>query len=107
MYTALFQIYRKEGWTHEQFLDYWLNVHKPLAASVSELRGYTLMPVTKAIDALGEEPDGFVQLTFDSREHFHQVLRSDEFRPVLEDGDVFCRHVTRYTVDLVEAVPVR
>jgi uncharacterized protein (TIGR02118 family) len=106
VYTAIFAIYKKEGWTREQFIDYWVNTHRPIAMQVSELRGYTLYPVVGVNDALGEPVDGFVVLTLDSKEHFHRVLRSEEFRPALEDGDVFTRHITRYAVEAHEAIPI-
>lgn len=106
MYQAIFVIYRKDGWSREEFIDYWVNTHRPIAMQVSELRGYTIFPATGVAGALGEPADGFVLLTFDSRDHFHRVLRSEEFRPALDDGHVFTRHVERYTVDKHEAIPV-
>lgn len=106
MYQAIFVIYRKEGWTREEFIDYWVNTHMPMAAKVTELRGYTVFPATGAAGVAGEVADGFVLLTLDSKEHFHTVLRSEEFRPALEDGDVFTSRVERYTVDKHEAIPI-
>ncbi|HEX4109235.1 MAG TPA: EthD family reductase [Solirubrobacteraceae bacterium] len=106
MYQAIFVIYRKEGWTRERFMDYWVNTHMPIAKQVTQIRGYTVFPTIGVTGELGEPADGFVLLTFDSKEHFHQVLRSEEFRPALADGDVFTRHVERYTVDKHVGIPL-
>ena len=45
MIKSLSLLVRKEGLTHEQFVEHWVNVHAPLARAVPGLRRYVLTHV--------------------------------------------------------------
>jgi uncharacterized protein (TIGR02118 family) len=99
MYTVVYTLYRKEGMSREEFADYWLNVHRPIAMRMPNVRGYEIWPVSEVVAPLGEEVDGFVILRFDSREDFDRTHESPEFAATAEDADKFTRHYTRHAVE--------
>jgi uncharacterized protein (TIGR02118 family) len=104
MYTVVYTLYRKQGWSREQFTDYWLNVHKPIALRMPHVRGYEIWPVTETADVLGEEVDGFVILRLDSEDDFHKLHASPEFEATAEDARKFTRHFTRHAVETHEVI---
>jgi uncharacterized protein (TIGR02118 family) len=104
MHTAVYTLYRKEGWTREEFTEYWLNVHRPIAVKMPYVRGYEIWPVTDAAETLSDEIDGFVILRFDSEEDFHRCHESPEFAAAAEDARMFTRHFTRHFVDAHEVI---
>lgn len=62
---------RKKGTTTQEFADYWLNVHGPIAAEMKNLRKYEqhLIVDNKHRHPLGQGPiviDGYSELQFDS-----------------------------------------
>jgi uncharacterized protein (TIGR02118 family) len=99
MFTVAYTLYRKEDMSREEFVDYWLNVHRPIAMRMPNVRGYEIWPVTDAAEVLGEEIDGFVILRFDSEEDFHRTHESPEYATTAEDARKFTRHFTRHFVD--------
>lgn len=105
MYTVIYELYRREDWSREQFVDYWLNVHRPIAMKMPNVQGYRICPVTESAEVLGDEVDGFVVLVFDSEEDFHETHASPEFATTAEDARKFTRHFTRYAVDVHEVTP--
>lgn len=105
MYTVIYELYRRDGWSRQDFVSYWLNSHRPIAMKMPNLRGYKICPVTGSADVLGEEVDGFVMLMFDSEEDFHATHESPEFEATAEDARKFTRHFTRYAVDVHDVIP--
>lgn len=104
MYTVVYALYRKVGMDRAQFVDYWLNVHRPIAMRMPRVRGYEIWPVTQAADVLGDEIDGFVILRFDSREDFDRTHESPEFADTAADARKFTRHFTRHEVETHEVI---
>ncbi len=77
---------KKDGMTVEEFRDYWLNRHAPIAGEGYErLRGYVVNVVTRVPE--GQEPpyDGVAELTWDSREDFSSDMKSDVARVSTDD----------------------
>jgi uncharacterized protein (TIGR02118 family) len=73
---------RKEGMTHEEFLNYWREEHAPLAEQLPHLRRYTMSePVDEDADI-----DGIAQLYYDSMEQFQASMDSDVAEQVREDS---------------------
>ena len=63
---------RKDGWTHEQFMKHWVEIHAPLALAVPGLRRYVQNHIqgerTRAdIPATDVEIDGIAELWFDDQ----------------------------------------
>jgi uncharacterized protein (TIGR02118 family) len=104
MYTLIYELYRKEGMSQEEFVDYWLNTHRPIAMKMPNLRGYEIWPVEDSAAVLGDEVAGFVILRFDSRADFEETHASEEFAATAADADNFARHYTRYAVQTHEVI---
>ena len=99
MYTVVYELYRKEGISREEFARHWVEVHGPLAAQLPRVRSYRICPVTSAVDALGREVDGFAILDFDSVEDFQAAAASPEMAAAGEDAAQFAGHFAVYMVE--------
>lgn len=82
---------RKEGTTHEQFLEYWRETHGPLirnSSAAKYVRRYEQHPVAWPPEGstLPEpEWDGVTIQWFDSTEAFYAHMREDDFPAMIED----------------------
>ena len=75
MYKVIALLRRKPGVTHDEFADYWKQVHAPLVSStLPGLRKYVLNIAEAGRD--GEPPayDGMVELHFDDRAAAERAL---------------------------------
>jgi uncharacterized protein (TIGR02118 family) len=104
MYTVIYEVYRKNGLSQEEMVDYWLSTHRPIAMKMPNLRGYEIWPVKSSEGVEGAEVSGFVILRFDSEADFHETHESPEFAATAEDARNFLRHFTRYEVDTHQAL---
>lgn len=95
---------RKPGWTHEQFMKHWVEVHAPLAHAVPGLRRYVQNHIRDErtrgdIDALQVEIDGVAELWFDDRAALEAAARTPEMRALHADGARFIGRIRSYVVD--------
>lgn len=95
---------RKSGWTHEQFMTHWVEVHAPLAHAVPGLRRYVQDHIvaerTRAdIDPLAVEIDGIAELWFDDRAAYERALASPEMKTLHDDGAKFIGRIRSYVVE--------
>jgi uncharacterized protein (TIGR02118 family) len=77
---------RKDGWTHEQFMKHWVEIHAPLAHAVPGLRRYVQNHIT------GE-------LWFDDQAALAAAARSPEMKALHDDGAKFIGRIRSYVVD--------
>jgi len=81
--------------THDQFLDYWLNQHVPLAKELPGLRCYrTAVPVAPE----HSQYDGIAELYFDTVDDFEAVLGADSETEAMRDVPNFERDSSRHLV---------
>jgi uncharacterized protein (TIGR02118 family) len=81
---------KKEGMSAEEFRDYWVNRHGPIAGEGYEhLQGYTLDVVTRVPQGQEAPYDGVAVLTWDDREGFSADMKSDAARRATEDMQNF------------------
>ena len=75
MFKAMIMLTRREDLTHEQFTDWWLNDHAPLARTLPGVRRI----VFNVVDAGGDEAgfDGVSELWFDTQADFDASYASD------------------------------
>ena len=84
---------RKEGMTHEDFIEYWGEKHAPLVVKTwPGLRKYvqdrTIIEPGQPYDA-----DGIVEMWYDDLAAMKKAMawvQSEAGRPLREDGDKFC-----------------
>jgi|SRR5215211_5057594 len=99
MYTVIYQLYRKDGMSRDEFAKHWTETHAPIASKLPHVKSYRIFPVTGSADALEPEVDGFALLEFDSEEDFQKTSQSAEMAESGEDAAKFTRHFGVYMVD--------
>jgi uncharacterized protein (TIGR02118 family) len=68
---------KKDGMSAEEFRDYWLNSHAPIARDGYEhLTGYVVNLVTRAPEGNELPYDGVAELTWDDRDGFKSDMKS-------------------------------
>ena len=95
---------RKDGWTHEQFVKHWVEIHAPLAHAVPGLRRYVQSHIrdqrTRAdIPALDVEIDGIAELWFDDQTALETASRTPEMKALHADGALFIGRIKSYIVE--------
>jgi uncharacterized protein (TIGR02118 family) len=95
---------RKPGWTHEQFMTHWVEVHAPLAHAVPGLRRYVQNHIAAErprtdIAALALEIDGIAELWFDDRAALEAAARTPEMQALHADGAKFIGRIRSYVVE--------
>ena len=95
---------RKDGFTHEQFVRHWVDVHGPLAHAVPGLRRYvqnhirderSRADIPDHVIAL----DGIAELWFDDRAALEAAARTPEMQALHADGALFIGHIRSYVVE--------
>ena len=77
LYKHIALLVRKEGMTHEEFVDYWQTNHTPIAREIEGVVKYsTVQPVTPE----AAEFDGLAELYFDDLDALHDALGSEGSR---------------------------
>jgi uncharacterized protein (TIGR02118 family) len=78
MYTVHIWLKKKEGMSAEEFRDYWLEKHVPIARDgYANLRSYTVHLVTGAPRGQEILYDGVAELGWDSRDDFAADMKGD------------------------------
>ena len=94
----------KDGWTHEQFMKHWVEIHAPLALVVPGLRRYVQNHIrgerTRAdIPATAVEIDGIAELWFDDQAALDAAARSPEMKALHDDGAKFIGRIRSYIIE--------
>ena len=94
MIKSISLLTRKDGWTHEQFVRHWLDVHAPLAHAVPGLRRYVQSHIVEErrrpdIPSTDVEVDGIAELWYDDH----------------ADGARFIGRIKTYTVEEHQIIP--
>jgi uncharacterized protein (TIGR02118 family) len=103
-YQVIYQVFRKEGMSQEEFGRYWRDVHGPIAAALPLVRGYDNYLVSSAMQAADPVPDGFTILRFDSKEDADAAMASEEMAAAGADAANFTRHFAIFTADHIPVV---
>lgn len=95
---------RKTGWTHEQFVAHWVDVHAPLAHAVPGLRRYVQNHIRGErrradIETTDVEIDGIAELWFDDQTAFEAAAKSPEMQALHADGAIFIGRIKSYVVE--------
>lgn len=110
MIKSLSLLVRKEGLTHEEFVDHWVNVHAPLARAVPGLRRYVLTHLlaerTRAdLPSIEGEIDGIAELWYDDLESMQHANASPEARRLHADGATFIGRIKMFTTREQTIIP--
>jgi uncharacterized protein (TIGR02118 family) len=78
MYRVHIWLRKKADLSDDDFRQYWLNTHAPIAGNgYQHLRGYTVHLVTRVPEGQEQPYDGVAVLTWDDREGFKADMASD------------------------------
>lgn len=110
MIKSLSLLVRKEGITHQEFVDHWVNVHAPLAHAVPGLRRYVLTHVLAErtrpdIPSIGGEIDGIAELWYDDLEAMQRANDSPEAKRLHADGATFIGKIKAFTTREQTIIP--
>ncbi len=84
---------RKDGITHEEFVDHWLKRHAALCVKLPGLRRYSINFVDRQRFP-NFDYDGFSELWFDSEDALVAGLQSPEGKTLLADLPNFAKDVS-------------
>jgi uncharacterized protein (TIGR02118 family) len=77
---------KKDEMTDEQFREYWVSTHAPIARDGYEhLAGYVIHAVTRAPEGQERPYDGIAELTWEDRDGFSADMKSEAGRKGTED----------------------
>lgn len=77
---------KKEEMTDEDFREYWLTTHAPIAGDGYEnLKGYVINLVTRVPEGQERPYDGVAELTWDDRDGFRADMASEVAKRSTED----------------------
>src|SRR5690606_4836243 len=82
--------YRRDDFTPEAFMRYWLEVHAPLSARRPGLRGYVVSEVIRKVQG-GLETDAFVEQWFDDEEAYARARQSPAAAEAWEDLERYAK----------------
>ena len=110
MIKSISLLTRREGWTHEQFVRHWLDVHAPLAHAVPGLRRYVQSHIVEErrrpdVPPLDVEVDGIAELWYDDRESMAAALATSAAKALHADGALFIGRIKTYTVEEKTIIP--
>ena len=95
-FKAMILLTRRPDMTHEQYEQWWLTTHVPLAKQLPGLRGATFNVVQ---NPSAGEPDGITELWFDTREAFNDAYASEIGKQVVADSMATVASRVRMFVD--------
>ena len=76
--------YKRDDFTHEEFFDYWRDVHAPISAQVPGVRGYVVSEVMSRLS--GElQCDAFVEQWYDDEAAFEAASVTPEATAAWDD----------------------
>jgi uncharacterized protein (TIGR02118 family) len=77
---------KKAGMTDEEFREYWVKTHAPIAGDGYEnLKGYVINLVTRVPEGQERPYDGVAELTWDDRDGFKADLASEVAKRSTDD----------------------
>jgi uncharacterized protein (TIGR02118 family) len=98
MFKMMILLKKKTTLTDEEFANYWLETHAPLAKKMPGLRKYVVNVVKRPP---GREPDyhGVVELWFDDAASMKKAFISPEGAATQKDAEAFSASLTTMYID--------
>ena len=85
---------RRDDMSHDEFIDWWMNEHRPLALGLDGLRRLVFNDVVD-----DDEVDGVTELWFDSQDDFLAAYASEHGQRVAADSMAHVRRRHRLLVE--------
>jgi len=109
MVKRLVPLVRKEGWSHEQFIQHWVNIHAELLKKISPApQRYCQLYVDAEISppdgiaALDVHVDGFSESWFVDEDEMNAANPTPEGRALVADNQIYLSRSKRFFFDEVE-----
>jgi uncharacterized protein (TIGR02118 family) len=101
---------RKEGLSHEDFVEHWLEVHAPLAHAVPGVRRYVQSHILEErtrpdIPTTDVDIDGIAELWYDDRVAMERANASPEANRLHADGALFIGRIKSFVVEEKVIIP--
>ncbi|HEY1932232.1 MAG TPA: EthD family reductase [Acetobacteraceae bacterium] len=110
MIKVLSLLTRKDGITHEHFVQHWLEIHGPLAHAVPGISRYVQSHITGTrsrpdIPDTDVEVDGIAELWFDDEAAMQRAGASSEMKRLTDDGALFIGRIKTYVIEEKQIIP--
>jgi uncharacterized protein (TIGR02118 family) len=104
MIKSLSLLTRKDGISHEAFIDHWLNLHAPLVRAVPEVRRYVLsligaQPDRDDVPTLAIEVDCIAELWYDDVAAMERAAKSPAMQRVRADGAEYLGRIKTFITE--------
>jgi uncharacterized protein (TIGR02118 family) len=107
MFKAMILLTRRDDMSAQEFRDWWLNQHAPLAQQLPDVRRITFNVVDAPNDSATGAPggqvdgqvDGIAELWFDSQAAFEAAYATEIGQQVVADSMAHVSHRVRLFVD--------
>jgi uncharacterized protein (TIGR02118 family) len=99
MFRVIYAIHRKEGLSHEQFAEHWLERHAALVRALPGLRSYAQCLVTGSSGLLAAAADGISILDFDSEADYRAADASPQMQAAHDDAATLVSLVETYLTE--------
>jgi uncharacterized protein (TIGR02118 family) len=104
MIKSLSLLTRKDGISHDAFIDHWLNVHAPMVRAVPEVRRYVLSfvssePSRADVPTQAMDVDCIAELWYDDLASMERAASSAAMRRVLADGAEFLGRIKTFITE--------
>jgi uncharacterized protein (TIGR02118 family) len=104
MIKSLSLLTRKDGISHEAFMDHWLNVHAPLVRAVPEVRRYVLsligaQPDRADVPTLPIEVDCIAELWYHDVAAMERAAKSPAMQRVRADGAEYLGRIKTFITE--------
>jgi len=104
MIKSLSLLTRKDGISHEAFIDHWVNVHAPMVRAVPEVRRYVLSfissePSRADVATLDMNVDCIAELWYDDAASMERAAASTAMRAVRADGASYLGRIKTFITE--------
>ncbi len=101
---------RKDGWTHQQFMKHWVEIHGPLAHAVPGLRRYVQSHIVgertrSDIPATDVAVDGVAETWYDDQAAMERANASPEAKALHADGALFIGRIKSFITEERVIIP--
>ena len=102
---------RKDGLSHDEFVQHWYEIHAPMAYAVPGVRRYVQSHILAErtrpdIPTINVEIDGIAELWYDDREAMERANATPQARRLHADGALFIGHIKSFVVEEKVIIPV-
>jgi uncharacterized protein (TIGR02118 family) len=102
---------RKDGLTHQQFVEHWFDVHAPLAYAVPGMRRYVQSHILEErtrpdIATTDVDIDGIAETWYDDRAAMERANATPEAKRLHADGALFIGRIKSFVVEEKVIIPV-